>query len=596
MPKSLQSLMPDARPQSHHDAATHRPAAAPAHLGSHSLLSGPQARTRGNSGVQAAMLLQMQQTYGNRAVQRAVQSAPPGHRAASEALMVAAEVLKTTYTPHLGGIDPRYYVAIQSLYQAKDGTRDGLKLRAAEQLRLLDSGLAGLQSAMSALGPSNQNWVDFYIHAPARQLRSDLNYEQARERVKEGIVHPESLPPSANPRAEAQALRKGITKVVKTGGILNEQLSRLGEHLLAADLEAFEEAGEHAPIPAALKAGKTGLGVLAEISNVLTLADGFLTLTDEEFQHKLTHIQDVCGGVASYADLVKATINITAGAIGVMASFTAITARVLKQADLVTPALELARGLTSAGLDTGLKVGERAVEVSLGTVLSFIDIVHGAAVIADSTSTPDEKVEGARDIVMGSTGIVVTLKVDSATGGVASLAVLLTYYLAVYAAYLHNSARSGIMGIWQNFALKAMDRSGQRLQEGAAQLVAVSQLLVAEQNPAQQVALAQVQQEAAAGVGAVVDSFLDSCRPVELTKATVGKVGAYPEIAIHFAALQSLRGARTPEHAMVAVTAVLEKLIWVHEHAAEIKDGSVGVLDELNALSAGGVAAPAAPE
>jgi hypothetical protein len=525
---------------------------------------------RGNGAAFAASIQRMQQTQGNRALQRVAAGTGLSNGAATRVLQAAADILENGTTRLVAGADPGYQGALRTLAAAQAGKKDGLDVGADDRLHLLDSALSGLQPAFAAAGKDahQQEWVTFYVTRHVEQLRTQLNLAKARDRVDQATIGPQGIAEGpSTPQAEAVQLRAAITKQIKTCMTLNDMVMKFKDHGIDEGIKAMQQGH----LPPQIKHAWTDPSVLLEIQNVLMVADGFLTLTDAEFHKKLNHIQGFFNGVATYADLVKAVGELVGGTLGVSASFAAVVAKAAGQTELIGPALGLARGAGNM----------------VGNVLSGVEIVHGMAVVMDSSSTPDEKVEGMKDVIVGGAWFVGKRYAGAAMGAGASFALLVTYYEMQYMAQMYGQARTGITGGWMSRAFMTMDQAAMGIAERAETLAKAGLLAAREQDPAQQAALKQVEEESAQQLGRSIDSFLDACQPVGYGPGAAYKPGAFAVLRRQFDPLQAMRGATTPEAAAQAALAVLEKLRWCQEHQQDLILEESGFPSKAKAAAAG---------
>lgn len=514
----------------------------------------------------------------------------------SRTLRAAADVLQFGLTRLIAGAGPEYHDALDDLYVAKLGEKNGKQVSGSDRLQLLDNALKRLRPALAAFekDPENKAWLAQEVTPYADQLRESLNSAKAQERLARTALTPDKrlveIPADADPHAigallheEIPRLQESIKTIVDNYRVSQEQLARAGE---AATTQAGPEpsSGGLAPKPVqsggAVEPGPAGnepsvqllpkgrspfeddQNLMLDPQNLLRMIDGYLILTDDEFAEDLSHVNEYgfFHGVATYAEFVRAVVQLLGGMIGVTASAAAGLAQAQGEVELAKDAFELAEGATGV----------------VGNIVAGIEIVHGIAVLLDKRSTGEQKEVAVRDIAAGSAWFGGWLLSGSmAAGSAASSAVLMLYY-EYRLVQEYGVAREGIVGTWMNEAFESLNESGQQIGRNAGELAKAGLLLAGERQTDQKRALASIVTSSALGLGVAVDDFLEDCLPVGYGPGAAYKPGAYVSLRSQFAPLLSLKGANTPDKAASAAIAVLDKISWCFKHAKELLAEELG--------------------
>ncbi len=530
---------------------------------------------------------------------------------ATNVMGVAADILRLE-APRFGQVESapqRFKSALEQLYYAKTGVRGNRSVPGAERLDLFEAAMAALRPAMATLeeDPDQKTWLDSQVTPYAERLRQNLNYAKAQERVENAAIGPGNqvmeMPGAADARGQAAVLHAQIPTLVQTLGRLNEQLVRFGHedvhHALhhwekareAQDkVQAAERAGtlenlpnaeelireaEKTQIPPQVKKGWGDTGLLVELQSILLLADGMLTLSDEELAKELSHPKGVFQGISSYAEFVKGVIEIIGGTIGVAGTLGWVIARVA-----TTLGGAAASDLEYAAQSMALS---RGVGLALANIVAAIEVVHGVAVLLDSHASAEKKVEAVRDIGVGGAWLAGSVLEKAGVAGAGtvgmavSISILATYYEIEIMADLYGSALTGIVGGWMSLAFQTMAEDGRRIAADGKELAKAGMLLAAEKDPAQSIALGRVVAENARRLGSTVDYFLEKCEPAGYGPGAAYKPGAFTNLRREFAPLLKLQGRTAPDEVAPATLAVLKKIQWCLEHAAELVREAVGL-------------------
>lgn len=395
-------------------------------------------------------------------------------------------------------------------------------------------------------------------HASAEQRaylarrRTKLFRAEADDRVENSLILDKKIveiPDDQHPREQAAVFRLALPKLIETLQIANEQLLRLDHEHLEEAIEHLEKGG-HA----------NGIARLAMLHSVLGMADGWLTLKDEELQHKLGEVQHVLPGVTNFAELVKAIVEIGISAVSLTASLAAAIAKITGDA-----------ALSSAAMGVASETGHL-----LGNVVAGIEVVHGIFVLLDPAATRAEKERAAFGVASGGAFFAGKRIGGAAMGAAASFAVVATYVELKIAAYLYWQGALGINSVLMTQAFEYMQQQGASMARVAGRVTRAGLLLEQEHDAHKADSLAKSQSENAAMLATIMDDFLQHCLPSGKDMGFGSSdPAAWPGnsqiLAEAFGPLQSLRGIKSGPALVAAAGAVLEKITWCLQHAGEIE-------------------------
>lgn len=481
-------------------------------------------------------------------------AAPASEQEAPIALQVAADIVRNHRDAYIANAPPRFAPVLRDLYRAVAGGTTKQPLSGKEQLELLDASLARLEPALAIVRTRDPAWIERELVAPLAHVRSTAQYRRASDRVDhamriDGKVV--ELPEDGDPRERGRVLHAQIQKLIPTIAIVNEQVIRNLEHTIHHEAEALMAGHAH---------GKPlGPGRLVDLQMALLAINGLLMLDDAELQHHLQHPEGVLHGIATYAELVKAAVEIAAGAVAITAAYSAAIARITGDAALANSALGVVR---SAGL-------------KFAAVITCVEVIHGIAVLFDAHATRQQKLDAAVDVATGVTWMASQRAASSgaaAIGAAATTAILLGYAelkLTLQTYWATNLAiTEGVM----RPAFEYLRNDADVIAREADELARAEALLEREPDPAQRDALGKLREHLAAGLGADIDRLLGDCAPRGFTRdeMMVKYPGYYPILVEAFAPLARHRGARRPEPVIVAARETLATLAWVLAHAGEL--------------------------
>lgn len=470
---------------------------------------------------------------------------------AAGALGAAADIMSNRRSRSIDGVHSRYVPTLWKLYAAISGAEGGRPVSGAQRNAMFQEARQELRPAIDlyANSPDGKTWLEDYFYPEFNATSSSLAFSEAKDRVHNAVLldpkHVVEIPSDGEPRKQGQVLHAELARLVPVMKGFNEQLIRMSEHEIMHEAKAMVEHGSG-------HGGKAGS--LAELANVLMLADAWLILSDDEFKEHLGEIHGVFNGVSTYAELVKAVTELTGGAIGVTATAAAAIARATGNAAYANVASGIAR-----------KVG-----LLFADVVSGIEILHGLAVVVDPHATRQEKVDGAVDIAAGGAWFGGRAVGGAAVGFAASSAVLLGYAELKWALTTYWESSVGINTALMREAYEVLTMHGDSIARSADELAKAQLLAQGEKDSVKLESLKRVEDALARDLASSVDSLLADCGPVVMEAGMARKPGAYPILREVFAPLKAHRGAKSSQAAAAAGALALEKLVWARLHAADI--------------------------
>jgi hypothetical protein len=318
-------------------------------------------------------------------------------------VIAAADIVQHGRRNQIAGAPARFRSALELLYAAVTANNH---LGGADQVQYLDAAMATLEPAVSVFRHDHDDavWLDEQLMQSVASRRSSARYTRAIDRVDnslriDGVTV--EMPNDGEPRKQAALIHQEIQKLAPEMLEINEQVLRAAHHGIEHEAEKLLE-GEG-------KGRKLGAGSLVELQATLWLVDGFLTLSDEEFQHELAHVQGVRNGIATYSELVKVATELLAGSLVTTAAFAGALAA-------------LAGDATSAALCTGVA---RSAGMLFGNIIAGVEIVHGVFVLLDPHASAQKKLDAAAGVASGSAWFIGVKVGGAAAGFAASSAIML---------------------------------------------------------------------------------------------------------------------------------------------------------------------------
>jgi hypothetical protein len=385
------------------------------------LLASPHIQRRGNGPVRQAAILQLQRTHGNRALQRllkaqqttnpaggsaaartlqrqpaAKQQEAPADQSGMETYLWVLDDVLDNHTSRLISNLGKYQEPFEKLFQALAAhDMAGKQIEGRQQREYFDEAVLGLAPILAHATAAQRAFL--------QRKRDELFQKEAFDRVENTAVvegKAVEIPDDRHPHEQAEALRAVLPHLIENAQIANEQLLHLGHDQLEHALHELEEEG-HGNV----------MSKLAALQTILGLANGWLTLTDEELQREINTVHGFFPTVTNFSELVKAIIEVGAGAVGVTALVAAAIAKAAGDAALASSAMWVA--------------GEAGH--ALGNLVSGVEIVHGILVLLDPHATHAEKEKGALEAATGSAWFLGKRAAGAAGGIAATAAVILTY-------------------------------------------------------------------------------------------------------------------------------------------------------------------------
>jgi hypothetical protein len=419
--------------------------------------------------------------------------------------------------------------------------------------------MATLSPAIDAYAQDEgqRDWVVDYITPKLAELKSDLEFAQADDRVRGAIVLPGNHVVDPNddrhPREQAEALHEAIPKLVETLMQLNEIIVGLNEERIKEQVERTLHG---------LDAEGVKVGSLVELGNMFSTINGYLVLTDDELQEQLQHAPDNLSRARNISELVKAVVQFTGGTLGVVTSTVGLAARAAGEPEIASLCSALSR-----------KVG-----LGLGTVVGVIEGVRGMLTLIDPKATRSQKVEAAADVAI--VGVPATLKltgVAEITGvsvGTAAIAAELGYGELKLALRTYWAASQGLVAGLMGPAFECLRSHGATLAGFCEAALKAQALLTSEQDPGEHEALSRVLAMHVMNLGETIDSLLSDLAPPELEAGMARKPGAYQILRDALAPVRAFRGARATETVMLGASVALRCLEVVFSNKDAIVDAA----------------------
>ncbi len=473
---------------------------------------------------------------------------------AQSTALAAADIVQHQRMQEAGRAPARFYKALDLLYQAVTGHKRG----DVDLVQMLDAAMVMLEPAIAPLRMTHEwaAWLDEQLMQHVTSARSSARYVRAKDRVDNSIRidgKTVELPGEDEPRKQAALLRDQMHKLIPTMGQVNEQVIRYAEHGIEHEAKTLlkgEEPHGH----------KMGPGVLVQLQSALLIMDGFLTLTDEEFQEELKNIQGFANGVATYSELVKAATELLGGTLVITATYGAAVAKLM--GDAASTAM-----LTGVARSTGLM---------FGNIIAGVEVVHGLAVMFDGSARTDKRIKAGFETASGLAWLLGKGALGASGAAILSTAVMLGYGELRLMAHLYWGAALGITSGMMGEAFKTIQRDGAAIAVTADKLARVKDLMQAEQNPEQQQDLKRVHDNLVHELAGDVDRLIGDCGPRERESGMAQYPGAWKILLEVFAPLRAHKGAKTEEQAVAAATVALERVSWALSHAGDLEIASAG--------------------
>lgn len=465
---------------------------------------------------------------------------------AEATVIAAADIVQHSRRKMIGDAPVRFQPALTLLWEAvTEQKREGV-----DRVQMLDAAMVMLEPAIAPFRQEEERavWLNDQLMKQVGWIRSSARYGRAMDRVNNSLAIDGKIvevPQNDEPRQQAALLHQEIQKMLPTITLLNEQVIRAGHDTIHHEAHQLAKG----------KGGKGfGPGTLLELQNLLLVVDGFLILSDEEFQHHLNHIQGFMNGVATYSELVKAVTEIAGGGIAISASYAAIIAK-------------MAGDTSSAAMASGLA---QNVGLALGNVVAGIEIVHGIAVLLDPHATGNEKVAAAAHASAGAAWFIGSRVGGAAVGAAASTAILITYAELKLMAHLYWEANLGITSGLMRPAFETIQRDGASIATTSDKLTKVNLLIQQEKDPAMLEDLGRVKTNLIKELGGDIDYLLSDCAPRGYEAGVAKYPGAHGMLREIFDPVKKYKGAHTEHDVIEGAKFALERVTWSLAHAGDI--------------------------
>lgn len=474
-------------------------------------------------------------------------------------LDVTADVLRNRRPDQIHALPAVDAAAVWMLYAALTGTNNGKLVKGADRNALFDSAMTTLAPAIEAYAQDEQQreWVDDNIRPKLAELKSDLAFVQADERVRGAIVLPGNHVVDPNddrhPHEQAEALHEAIPKLVETLMQLNEIVVGLNEERIKEQVERILHG---------LDAESVKIGSLVELGNMFSAINGYLVLTDDELQEQLRHAPDNLSRARNMSELVKAVVQFTGGTLGIVTSTVGLVARAAGEPEIASLCSAVSR-----------KVG-----FGLGTLVGLIDAIRGVMTLWDSNATGEQKVEAAADIATAGVPAVLRLKgiteIAGVSVGTAAIAAELGYGELKLALRTYWAASQGLVAGLMGPAFECLRSHGGTIAGFSEAALKARALISSEHDPGEHEALSRVLAVHVMNLGETIDSLLSDLAPPELEAGMARKPGAYQILRDALAPVRAFRGARETETVMLGASVALRCLEVVFSNKDAIVDAA----------------------
>ena len=489
---------------------------------------------------------------------------PADYAAARDALQVAADIVENDSKRMVAAAPDRYTISLLLLYDAAIGRHGDQTLDGAQRLASLEVAIAGLQPAIDQFRKLDATWLDEHLFPRLEHLRRIATYEVARDRINNSVRVGNGV--LEIPSDDADAHRQGtvlhleLPKLRSSLSTLNEQVIRLKHDGIHHEAEALLQ-GKHEP--------HLGPGTLVYLQNTLLLVDGWLTLSDDEFRGRLGEVRGWRSDISTYAELVKAVVELAGGAVTATAAYAAVIAKLTGNEMLFASAAGVAR----------------SVGLHFANTVALIEVVHGVVVLFDPDATRQEKIDAAVSASSGATWLVARHFDKVAFGAAASTAIIAGYAELKLVAHLYWEAKLGLTTGMMRLAFETIQRHGANIARKADALARAGLLAAEEHDPESASSLRRVQDNIARDLGDDIDYLLDDCQPRGIEADVAKYPGSYPLLREVFAPLASFKGLREVAPVSSAAPKVLERIAWSLAHAGDIvlastKDEKLNDLEE----------------
>jgi hypothetical protein len=472
---------------------------------------------------------------------------------------VAADVLKNRSPERIHLLPAVDAAALWMLYAALTGTNNGKLVKGNDRKALFDAAMSTLEPAITAYAqdPQQREWVDEHISPKLAELKSDVEFAQADDRVRGAIVLPGKQVVDPNddrhPREQAAVLHEAIPKLIET-------LMQLNEIIVGLNEEKIKEQAER--ILHGLDAESVKVGSLVELGNMFSTISGYLVLKDDELQEQLRHAPGNLSRARNMSELVKAVVQFAGGTLGVVTSTVGLVARAAGEPEIASLCSALSR-----------KVG-----LGVGTLVGLIEGIRGVMTLWDSNATREQKVEAVADIA--TVGVPAGLKltgvgeIAGVSVGTAAIAAELGYGELKLALRTYWAASQGLVAGLMGPAFETLRSHGAAIAGFSEAALKAQALLAEEQEQGEHEALSRVLAMHVRNLGDTIDSLLTDLAPPVLEAGMARKPGAYQILRDALAPVRAFRGARETETVMLGASVALRCLEVVFANKDAIVDAA----------------------
>ena len=473
-------------------------------------------------------------------------------QAAAGALDAAARILHDGDTAAIRPpLQTKDIVALWELHAASTQRERGRPIASSAALALLDHATPTLMEACdSYLDDDNEDdrvWVQERVLEPLRALRDRLTFLVASDRVDQAVLVGGRVFDVGDgaPLSEREgALRAAIGKLVPTLGKLNELVGLAHEPEIEEELERQLEA--HLP-----RGGK--YGSMLDLANALNVADGLMTLTDDELRERLKTMHGPWETVGTVAELVKAVTEFVGGCVGVSLGMTGVFAKLVGETEIAQVAIGAGRFVAS----------------HVGTVLVVAEFAAEFAA-AISAKTTEEKVGHGLNAAAGA-GLMAAKYFGKVGFGASTVALQLSYGEAQIAATMYWEGAQGIVQALMTPAFEKLRYDANAIAGSVERVIKARALVDAEHDQDRRASFERVLAQRAAECGESIDGLISDIAAPDLAADMATYPGAYKILADALAPVRSYRHSRTPEAVMSAASIALSKLTWIFANASEIR-------------------------
>ena len=238
-------------------------------------------------------------------------------------LYVVADILKEQRSTMIAGAPEGARIGLTELHVAATGKRKNLPIDGAARRTAFDTAMLLVEPKIAQYRKELEDpeWLAEQITNRLARLRTEVLLAEAAHRtstavrIGENHIHEDT----DDARTTGQALHAELPRVVATIKLVSEQMVRVGHEQLHDEAEAMLQAKVHGHAD--------NIGSFADLLGAFSLAEGLLMLSDKQFLEHVKHAHGISNRISTYAELVKAVVEILGGAISVTAYVTSKIAK-----------------------------------------------------------------------------------------------------------------------------------------------------------------------------------------------------------------------------------------------------------------------------